>query len=218
MNKTLRRLSLGVCLLALAACGSEEREETFGSAVYEDLKAKYIDKPEEGAAPAARDLSWIETNTKPLIVVVIEETQGMGFLAYQANNKGYKTWRTSDDTSFIFRNGFLTGTKGLGQDLVSASVPSRAASSGSQARTHYYLDGDDNVVGQNFACNWKFVGSETTPVIIKTYQTKHYSESCESGELSFKNDYWLDSSGIIRQSRQYVSETVGYVSLLKILE
>lgn len=218
MNSLFRMASLGACLVALTACSSEEREESFGTAVYQDLKIKYDTRGNEGAVPAARDLSWIETNTKPLIVVLVEEIQGMGFLAKQADNKGYVTWRSSDNTNFTFRNGFLTGTKGMGEDLVSAYVPTQVASSGTQKRIHYYLDPDDQVSGLPVECKWNYVGVESTPVITKTYETKHYKESCKSDELTFKNDYWLDSGGIIRQSRQYVSETVGYVSLLKILE
>lgn len=111
----------------------------------------------------------------------------------------------------------MTGTKGLGEDLMSASVPSAVRSSGTQNRTHYYLDSGDQMATHPVQCTWTFVGSETIPVHTKSYNTKHYKESCKSEDLKFKNDYWLDSAGVARQSRQFVSKTVGYVSLLKIL-
>ncbi|WP_082802190.1 YjbF family lipoprotein [Falsihalocynthiibacter arcticus] len=221
-----RKLTLAACLLAVAACSSEERDETIGTAVYSDLKGRYMSsaKPSKDAAtatsssPAKGDLSWIETNTKPLIIVLVEKMEGMAFLSFQVQNGPYKTWRTKNGASYTFKGPFVTGTKALGADLVSASVPASIQSSGSHRRTHYYLDGDDQVAPLQAECSWTFVGAETTQILNKSYATKHYKESCVAGEIGFKNDYWLDSSGITRQSRQFVSETVGYVSLLVILE
>lgn len=221
-----RKLTLAACLFSMAACSSEDREETIGTAVYSDLKGRYeaAAKPSKGATSAKpsssgqRDLSWIETNTKPLIIVLVEKIEGMAFLAFQVQNGSYKTWRTKNGATYTFKGPFITGTKALGADLVSASVPSSIKSSGSSHRTHYYLDGDDQVAPLQAECTWKFVGAETTQIINKAYATKHYKESCVAGEFKFTNDYWLDSTGSARQSRQFVSETVGYVSLLVILE
>lgn len=220
MTPKILRFSAFACLLVLAACGSEEREETFATAAYADIKSKYLSKSKKGESgqPAQRDLSWINTNTKPLTIVLVEKWQGMGFLALQVQNGSYKTWRAKDGTTFTFKGPFMSGTKGLGDDLTSAKVPAKVASAGTQNRIHYYLDSEDQIAPRDYHCSWKFVGSETIAVHTKSYNTMHYSESCKSGEFNFKNDYWLDSAGIARQSRQFVSETVGYVSLLKILE
>lgn len=215
-------LKIFVCtsLFLVAACGNKDQEDTYVTAVYADLKDKYANrgKSSKGSKPAERDLSWVATNKKPLTIVLVEKWQGMGFLALQVQNGPYKTWRAKDGTTFTFKGPFMTGTKALGDDLMSASVPKSIASSGAQNRTHYYLNNEDQMVARSVRCEWKFVGSETIPVLTKSYSTKHYKESCSQGDLAFKNDYWLDSSGIARQSRQFVSETVGYVSLLKILE
>lgn len=220
MTANIVKFSAFACLMLLTACGSEEREETFTTAAYSDIKSKFLSKGKKGesAQPAQRDLSWIDSNTKPLTIVLVEKWQGMGFLALQVQNGAYKTWRAKDGTTFTFKGPFMTGTKGLGDDLMSAKVPSSVVSSGVQNRTHYYLNNEDHMTSQDVQCTWKFVGAETIPIHTKSYNTKHYNESCKSGEFKFKNDYWLDSAGIARQSRQFVSKTVGYVSLLKILE
>jgi hypothetical protein len=216
MKSIRQKFALIATVLALTACGSEEQEATIASTAFNQVKAKFGGSAGASGAAAQPDMSWIETNEKPLTIVLVENSQAMGFLALEVTNGRYKTWRSSDGATFTIRNGFLTATKALGEDLVSAQVPVSVITSGTQKRVHYYLDGDEQVAPTSLSCNWKYVGAEVSPILTKTYQTKHYQESCSSDDLSFRNDYWIDSSGSVRQSRQFVSSGVGYLSLMAI--
>lgn len=218
MKPFMQKLATTALLLTLAACGSEKRETSLSATVFGQLKSKFDGTSAPSAASAQPDMSWIESNEKPLTIVLVESSQAMGFLALEVTNGRYKTWRSSDGVTFTLKNGFLTATKALGEDLVSAHVPVAVAASGTQSRMHYYLDGDEVLVPSKLECTWQYIGAETSPILTKTYQTKHYREACSGDDLSFSNDYWVDSGGLLRQSRQFVSNTVGYLSLMAIKE
>ena len=53
------------------------------------------------------------------------------------------------------------------------------------------------------------------PEIIKIwgidFNVSKYEEDCEQGEFNITNSYYLDDRGVVRQSHQYHSETIGNI-------
>ncbi|MDE0588358.1 YjbF family lipoprotein [Halocynthiibacter sp. C4] len=213
-------------LATLVSCGSAKDEVTISSTLFE-LGKSYVEKinPSDGTeagqqaqADLAAAQKWLENYDKPLSFALIENTKGNGFLGIEEVNAPYETWRSSIDSVIVQKNGFITATFSFGDDLVAAKVPSTVRNTGTKQRINYYLVDDENIVGSEFSCTWSSLGSEDTPVFGKSYKTEHFREKCSNSESKFSNDYWVDSRGIVRQSRQFVSKTVGYVSLQRIIE
>ena len=48
------------------------------------------------------------------------------------------------------------------------------------------------------------------------FETAFFEEKCSSNEKKISNTYNIDGSGIVRRSRQYHSETLGYIIIERI--
>lgn len=117
-------------------------------------------------------------------------------------------WAASDGAQIFLRNGMLVGTRGLGRDLMSAQVPSPStiAAKAAHDRSYFDLDGADRMIRYDFTCQVENAepGSEIAG-------TQHYVEDCTGAFGRIKNHYWIDRSGNVQKSAQWVSETVGYL-------
>ncbi len=209
-----------VCAVVIVSgCGTKTGEDPALSArVWASVKAKLATSKAPTTAAPTEDLSWIDEFEQPLMLALIESTKGVGFLVPTTVNAGQVTWRASDGVALTLQNGVITQTRGLGHDIMSAQAPRRPLPQGHHKRVYFRLDGEGKTVHASFECDWRLVGSENVQIINKSFKTTHYAESCQGDSGKITNNYWVDSAGITRQSRQFVSETVGYVSLQRIIE
>jgi hypothetical protein len=114
-----------------------------------------------------------------------------------------------------YDGGVLVATRGFGDDLItmdSAGVlQALRAGGGSVTRRMETLDPQDQVLTDSFACTIAPAGTETVNLGLREATLRHFDENCRSAALVFDNIYWLDDSGDIVASRQYVSPTVAYL-------
>lgn len=214
------RLPGFVALLAgLTACGPDQGQvgtTTAFKAAASAMSGSLLGQKKSGAAGAGITRASLANIITPVDLVTIERRNAQGVIAKIATNQGVETWSSIDKKTIALRTGVIVATRGLGEDLMSASVPQLAqlrSPSGTHTRVHTVLDGEDKPVHQRFDCNANRIGAETITVVERPYAVQHVAESCSGPLGSFVNDYWFHTDGKLRKSRQWISDSVGYVTI-----
>jgi Group 4 capsule polysaccharide lipoprotein gfcB, YjbF len=216
-----RSVALLAVLALLSGCGNDKSEPSpMGAAVGGMAKAtlsrvagKRGGAAAQPAGTAQMSRADIEKFGIPILRVVIK-ARGADALVTIGDTKGdVVTWATTDGTTFTFRSGVLIQTRGLGPDLMSASVPSVAQLSdvgGSHPRSYFFLGEDDRSERRDYQCSVAVVGKEKIEVFAREHATLHVSEECVRPEGKITNDFWLEG-GTVRKSRQWTSPGTGYL-------
>lgn len=208
MSRILALLGLG---LLLTACGNDTTVNLESNMLRDALKERVSgDAPQPQITRAA-----LGGFTNPLLFARIDERDGTAFLAIAGRNGNSVTWRSPGEISLTFRSGILVASRGLGEDLMSASAPRIAP--GQHQRTHYYVDGVDQTSTIRFDCKIRASGSESIVVLERGYTAQRYDEFCQSQKRSFQNSYWVSGS-VMRQSRQWVSDSVGFITVQRVID
>lgn len=132
----------------------------------------------------------------------------------QDNGAGITIELQSGPTA-AYRDGVLVATRGFSDDL--NAFDSRGvlavlrAGGGTVERRMELLDGQDQIRTLTFACTITPAGTETVDLGVRRADLRRFDENCRSSALIFDNIYWLDGSGGIAASRQYVSPGVAYL-------
>ncbi len=205
--------------LALAGCGSDKNATGNFTEIRKALTPKF-GKVVPTPAPAVTRAS-IEAIGVPLIRASIPVRGAVAYLGVRATKGDVITWQTTDRTSVVLQRGMLLETRGLGDELMSARVPTAAqaaSGTGSFQRTYFYLDGADQEIRWDYACTFESTGNETIEIIGLSYATRVVTETCRGAQGRITNQYWVESGGKIRQSVQWVSKGVGYMKLESLIE
>lgn len=162
---------------------------------------------------------------QPYLLAEILERQVSATLIIFNQSRDTQDWRSLDGISLVFDDGVLVATRGLGEDLfIADTLPDGYLlhpASQSYTRDYRYLDGENREVTAIYNC--KIVGNklETVDLISRTISTRKLSETCVPNDpdiASLSNTYWVDpSDGFIWQSRQFISGSVGYVMLSRLV-
>jgi hypothetical protein len=161
----------------------------------------------------------IEQAGTPVILVVVTDRNAAATLIRAGVNGDKITWVSTDGIGVILRNGFLIGTRGLGDDLMGADVngsQSALRRGGTSTRIHDYLSGTDKIVRRSFQCSFTAAGPENIEIFQRVYATTRIDESCADDVTSFVNSYWVAADGTIWKSRQWVSAIVGSLEIMKL--
>ncbi len=226
MGKLRSLTGLALALSLLSACGNDPQAgETRGAAnAVKALGALLVSFGRQSAGasidPAALRTA-IEQTGKPVISVAAAQLGYADFLAPFGVNGAVETWGTSSLQSVSFRNGIVVATRGLGPDLMTATVPEIAqvrSGSGFFHRVYYRLDGNDQPVQDEFDCTFAANGAEGIEILGKAYSARRITESCANQNTRFDNVYWFDGSGKLRQSYQFVSIGAGILQLQRITD
>lgn len=132
-------------------------------------------------------------------------------------NGDEETWAAQGGATFAFRDGVMTATRGLIDDLLVISTTgvtdALAAGGGTVARTLESLDDLDRLSTLALTCTITRDGPEDVNLGLREATLVKFTERCASRPLVFENAYWLDGAGAIIASRQFVSADVGYARL-----
>ena len=156
----------------------------------------------------------IEQSGQELILVTVPSRGAAATLIRAGQNGDKVTWISPDGIGLTYRGGILIATRGFGDDLMAADVAdlARGLRAGRLAvRVHDYLDGEDQILRRTFQCDLQGGGSETIEIVERVYRTRVVEEVCRTRGGGFTNRYWIDGSGRILQSVQFVSPQVGFV-------
>ncbi|WP_386685019.1 YjbF family lipoprotein [Loktanella sp. R86503] len=170
------------------------------------------------APPDPRDLltaAQIRASSQPLLLSRIDGIGG-GTMIVAGRRDGIVTWRTADFVNFSYRDGLLTATRGLGDDVMSADVSgTHAALTGGPVQDYprfaSYLGADDETRFRAFRCVMRNAGPEAVTSFGTVFPATLMQETCYSPGLQIDNRYWLAPGGGIRRSLQWVSPDVGYL-------
>ena len=152
----------------------------------------------------------------PVLFVELPSGQNGTLTPYPGQGIG-QTWLGADGATITLDRGVLKASRGVGDDLMgsSSSMPSWSKINGNSPafrRKLFYLNGNNKISERIFECNIKKSGKRK---IIKIWDVKFtvtkFNENCASGDFKIENTYYLDDRKIIRKSKQYHSDTVGYI-------
>lgn len=137
-----------------------------------------------------------------------------------AGSDGRETLQAQNGFTYAYRDGLLTATRGIGDDLMAASVAETAAAlragGGNYSRTFEQLGGLDQILTSTYSCTLADQGMDVVRIGLNEQSARKFSETCVGSEVQFENLYWLDNAGQIISSRQFVTPTVAYLRTSRI--
>lgn len=143
----------------------------------------------------------------PQILVTLP-SRGTSFkMALLDKDGDVSIWAAENGSQLFLRNGVLIGTRGLGRDVMSASVPKMAdiLAMKPHSRTYFDLDGTDTTIRYDFTC-----AVTVAPPGADLPGTKHLIEACVHPSGTLLNEFWLKPTGVAQKSSQWVTTGVGY--------
>ncbi|MEH7828678.1 YjbF family lipoprotein [Gemmobacter denitrificans] len=192
--------------------GGLRSAQAFGKALWPGKAA--------GVAPAPSRAD-LEAFKAPIILVEQAGTDARLYLVPVSNAGGVEVWSTSDQRTMTFRNGVLAETRGMGADLMQSATPNLAqlrAGAGNHVRTYDILDGGDQMVRSRYDCALTVAGVETITVVGRQHATRHVIETCRAESHEFTNEYWFESSGKLRKSKELAGPRVGAVTVSRVID
>ena len=85
------------------------------------------------------------------------------------------------------------------------------------ARRMAYLRLDNKTLINEYSCTLTDMNSvETINLFDADFSVKHMQETCRGLAGIFVNDYYIDTEGIVRNSRQYQGDKIGYMTIARL--
>lgn len=205
-----------VALVGLGACGPLQEDSPLVTSGETLLGWAGIIESDSPVPVDTSGLTRAQIESQPVNLLRLSLiTFGSTSLFAQSAENGPKvTWISPEDISVTFEDGLLIGTRGIGDDLMGADVSGARASlrsEGNHLRTMDFLNGLGLIERRTYQCATVQTDAEKITIFERTYATAVLEETCTSDMGEFKNTYWRDSNGIVWQSRQWISDRVGYL-------
>ncbi|MGV8985768.1 MAG: YjbF family lipoprotein [Cypionkella sp.] len=233
MKMTLRShfriTGLLVCCSILAGCGTTpEAGETkatlsafkaIGAAIGGLGRKQSATKPDAATLASFRQI--LVQVGKPIYSVTIKKSGYANMMTPYGSNGNVQTWASGAQETISLNDGVLVATRGFGADIMTSVAPDLSQirnAVGGFHRVYYYLDGADQDQSLGFDCRFEATGTETVSVVGKPYATHRVTEDCASPHSEFKNVYWFDGSGKLRQSDQFVSPELATMRLQRVID
>ncbi|ROT98092.1 YjbF family lipoprotein [Histidinibacterium lentulum] len=156
---------------------------------------------------------------QPLILADLPVLGTAATLLPAGSNGDVVTWQAAGGAQISLEQGVVVATRGLGFDLMSADASATVArlsgppEGGTYERFASYLDGENKTVFLAMVCRMQPGGREVLPILTSRYEVQRIEETCALPDATMTNDYWRQSDGTIRKSRQWVGPGVGYVEI-----
>lgn len=222
--KPMRSLLAALAALALVSgcssnsgAGADSTFDLLGKALRE--KARSIGKPDPADEPIPVTRAMVEAAGIPVYFARVENSRAYSTLIVLGQNGRDVSWTAVDGSILVFRDEVLRATRGMGEDLMSSTVPEAAAlrrGTGFTQREYYYVDGEDHTFRRKFTCSLSRAGNERIEVFELVSTTFRVQEACQGESGAFMNEYWFNNRGQMVQSRQWVSESVGFLKLQRL--
>ena len=203
--------------------GIQSELETGETKVLKIIKDK-LDAPSDATAYidarkiVSRDI--IDGVGVPILFVEIDRGQNGTMTQYPGVGVG-QTWLGVDGSTITLDNGLLKSTRGIGDDLmgseISLAIDWNDLKEISYKRRTAYLRFDNKMLINEYSCTLKDMKNlETINLFDADFSVNHMQESCSGEAGSFVNDYYIDTEGLVRNSRQYHGEKIGYMTIARI--
>ena len=158
----------------------------------------------------------IDTFAIPILFVELESGQNGTLTLYPGQGIG-QTWLGADGATITLQRGVVKASRGMGNDLMgsSSSMPQWSKIKNKQqiySRKLIYITGNNNIYNRIFKCD---IQKANRGSIVEIWDVKfpvmEFKEFCASGNFKIENTYYLDSQNIVRKSKQFHSDTIGYI-------
>ena len=209
-------------LAALAACGSGGRDPIVQAAIEEAGGFWGREEPKPATPPRVVTRADIERADVAAIQARLEGDESSALMYATASNGGYVTYVSALQQQIILRNGQITGTRGLGTDLLAAwtetpdplarpTPPSRWPSG---VRRVYELpaEGPQGEI-LAFDCYFEPPAPAEMTILQVRYQGVQIPEICSGPSGGFENLHFVDASGAVWRSLQWVGPKMALVDL-----
>ncbi|MCT4553144.1 MAG: YjbF family lipoprotein [Pelagimonas sp.] len=130
-------------------------------------------------------------------------------------------WLTADGASISLQKGIVIATRGLGNDLLTADLGQALQGIHkkrlSSVRVYRHLNGEDAIEITSFICDYHRQ-AERISTLRGEYDTTRITEDCAHPDTGIVNVYWVDRTGIVRKSRQWISTSTGYLTTERLVD
>ncbi len=210
-------LAVASLSFGLTACGNDTAQTNPFDLVRQVFQSTLSG---ETARPAQIPVSQIETayaaTPAPIALVTIESRQGQALVLEIERNGPYQTFATSGRQVFILSNGVVTGTRGIGGDLMSSESDGliallRARKAGSTPYAMRFLTGEDVTETLSYTCDVFSDGTEALEQGRIRATTTRMIANCTGTTKPFTDTFLVDDSGYVLSSRQWLGDFTGYV-------
>lgn len=158
---------------------------------------------------------------KPQVAVNIPRKTNASarFVKELTQDDGTEIWITGNNIAIYMRDGLISGSRGLGGDLLAADVSQslhriKNQSAGYAKRFHTELSGGGQATLKEFQCDISGPKHWINPTSSAPENMDLVEEICRGDKMSFRNFYWVEAkSGRIVKSRQWVSPALGYITI-----
>lgn len=151
----------------------------------------------------------------PIIYVELDSGQNGTLTQYPGLGIG-QTWLGADGATITLEKGRIKATRGMGDDVMGSTseIPfwKDIDDASPYKRTVSYLSGNNKIHQKKYLCEIKKIGEkETIKVWGVAFLVEKYEEYCDFKKENIRNKYYLDIEKNVRRSRQYHSDTLGYI-------
>lgn len=205
--------AMAAALTLLAACGNDPESFAVARATQAIVTAKVA--PED-AEPLTLTRASLANVVSPVQLVSIDKRNQKALVAEVAQNNGVTTWSSVDKVTVSLRDGVVVATRGLGDDLMAATGQrpnARSSADENYTRTYTLLNGLDQASYVKVVCSVRINERQVVDIVEIRYSVRELVETCKGTDVSFDNSYWIEDSGHIRKSRQWISPEVGSITI-----
>ena len=227
MTVTFTRVALLGCVAFLSACSNTQGDEnvfTVGKSLYEQINTESASEPDPQAVAQVAQHA-LSNSDGPLAIYRLEKRKAVAVIRAIGDNGAHRTWASygvSDRRSVSSRNGVLTSTRGLGNDLMSSDLSALLAlvagrKAGEARIEQRYLDGENQIVTIASDC----VVTRGDRDHFATPGNPHLhvmrmAAACRQDTQTVNNSYLVTDSGSIVQSRHWAGPDMGYSTLQRL--
>ena len=203
------------------SCTSDEIIRSEKAAFYSIYKNIIVRDPQTRIETDKRrkenyDRKWLSQFNQPIISLSSLDGRRRATLIALGNYKNKLTWVSADGISVSFKDGVLIATRGYSQDLMESKHENLNTifnlSTKSHNKTYRYLDGQNEYNELSFSCSISLKKNISAQILDLNLKTTELTEICTSNKISHTNLYYLlPGTKIVLKSKQWVSETNGYI-------
>lgn len=211
---SIRLIAMAFALGALSACGTETSQVVQTS---RDFFVALTQRAPDNLPDLRTRLTpeVLSALGGPILIVELLENNAEAGAQLVRSSGDVEVWSTLNAIQLTFRRGVLISTRGLSGDLMSADIeqvlPALMTGGRGAVRVHRYLDGEEQEMPRALICDYERAGREQITLVTGTYTTTRIDETCVSSTETVENQYWIDTSGTMRKSRQWIGPFAGYI-------
>lgn len=211
-------LALGL-VLGLAGCSNDPARSNQIETVRGLATGLFQRRAQEPQPLAPEDIAaFLSASSEPVVYYQSDTTKAQVLFQRIQQNGPYDTYATAWRNSLTLRDGVITGTRGLGGDLMSSEADAllavlRSGGNGSAAYAMEYLDGENASFSITAECTLSRGQSVQVAIALVNEPAHAVTAVCRTPDRrEFTNTFLVASDGYVLGARQWLGDWLGYVN------